>query len=139
MCMINRINSEPPSHHSCAEYAAIACPFLTQPRMRRNEKDLPAMRMAAGIQIARNPGVCVLWTTFSYELMQTNTGILFQLGKPEKIEFYANARHATRAEVLESINTGLPLLRAMDKGDQIAQAMIDQRYQEAMKLLPAEV
>jgi hypothetical protein len=35
MCAINRITSEPPSHRECAEFAAEACPFLSQPRARR--------------------------------------------------------------------------------------------------------
>src|SRR5690348_7959044 len=41
MCGINRVSSEPPCHHDCALYSVKACPFLSQPRMRRNEKDLP--------------------------------------------------------------------------------------------------
>src|SRR3954470_18037641 len=36
MCTLNRVSAEPPSHQSCARYAVQACPFLTQPRMRRN-------------------------------------------------------------------------------------------------------
>src|SRR5262245_17927108 len=39
MCAVNRTSAEPPSHRECAEYAVRACPFLTRPRMRRNEKD----------------------------------------------------------------------------------------------------
>src|ERR1700722_8284381 len=41
MCAINRNTAEPPSHYDCALYACIACPFLSQPKMRRNEKDKP--------------------------------------------------------------------------------------------------
>ena len=41
MCAITRTTAEPPSHLACAEYAVKACPFLSQPRMRRNERDLP--------------------------------------------------------------------------------------------------
>ena len=138
MCMINRINAEPPSHLACAEYAALACPFLTQPRMRRNEKDLPAMHDAAGIPILRNPGVCVLWTTYSYKPVRERGGILFELGKPEHVRFYANGRPATRDEVMVSIVTGLPILRAADGNDPVANKMIDERVQEAMQLLPVE-
>jgi len=139
MCMINKINGEPPSHRDCARYAAIACPFLTQPRMRRNEKDVEFMhRQTAGIAIGRNPGVAVLWTTYSYKLQRLPNGILFELGKPEHVEFYANGRPATRDEVLVSIVTGLPLLREADNHDPEAMRMIDQRVEEAMRLLPVE-
>jgi hypothetical protein len=41
MCAINRITSEPPSHRDCALFAARACPFLTMPRMKRNERAKP--------------------------------------------------------------------------------------------------
>src|SRR5215467_3774641 len=30
MCTLNRVSAEPPSHRDCAEFAAKACPFLTQ-------------------------------------------------------------------------------------------------------------
>src|SRR5690606_32990139 len=42
MCVVNRVSAEPPAHRECAEYAAQACPFLSQPRMRRNERNMPA-------------------------------------------------------------------------------------------------
>jgi hypothetical protein len=80
MCAITRTTAEPPSHKSCAEYAVKACPFLTQPRMRRNEKDLPEGISSAGIAIKRNPGVTVLWTTTSFKLFTAGGGYLFQVG-----------------------------------------------------------
>jgi hypothetical protein len=43
MCAVNRVSAEPPSHYGCAHYAAMACPFLSQPRMRRNEVDMPSI------------------------------------------------------------------------------------------------
>lgn len=35
MCAVNRTTSEPPSHMSCAEFAALACPFLLQKEQKR--------------------------------------------------------------------------------------------------------
>jgi len=137
MCMINRVNAEPPSHRACATYAAMTCPFLTQPKMRRNEvRELPENKKIAGIPIMRNPGVCVLWTTYDFKPVKVNGGILFELGKPEGVEFFAQGRPATRDEVLASIVTGLPLLREADNYDPTAMRMIDERVAEAMKLLP---
>src|SRR4051812_13673711 len=33
MCAVNRISSEPPSHLECAQFSAMACPFLVRPKM----------------------------------------------------------------------------------------------------------
>jgi hypothetical protein len=114
MCAVNLLSSEPPSHLACAEYAVKACPFLTQPRMRRNEKDMPEDATAAGIAIRRNPGVILLWTTRSYKVEQ---GPLFRIDKPEQLAFYAEGRKATREEIDRSIETGLPLLRGVAETD----------------------
>src|SRR5262249_2915518 len=60
------IRGERPSPGEGAEFAAHACPFLTQPRMRRNEADKPMTREAPGIMLAHNPGVTCVWVTRSY-------------------------------------------------------------------------
>jgi hypothetical protein len=112
MCCVNRISSEPPCHYDCAYFAARNCPFLTKPLARRRDtSDLPDTH-AAGIMIDRNPGVCALWVTHDYKTFDAN-GLLFQLGKPERVEFYSQGRRATREEVSHSVDTGLPLLRDM--------------------------
>jgi hypothetical protein len=38
MCIINRVSSEPPCHRECAEYAVVACPFLSDAIRRRNTR-----------------------------------------------------------------------------------------------------
>ena len=138
MCAINKNTAEPPCHHSCAEYAAKACPFLSQPRMRRNEKDMPENAGSAGLMIKRNPGVTLLWTTLSYKVVRHGKGILFRIGPPEKIEFYAESRIATRAEILESIETGLPILRgyAAQEGKESMEEL-EAMIAEGMKLVPS--
>lgn len=138
MCAVNRISAEPPSHHSCGEYAVKACPFLTQPRMRRNEKDLPPSREGAGIMLRRNPGVTLLWTTLDYRLMRDRGGVLFRVGQPEKLEWFAEGRVATRPEILDSIESGLPVLReiAQKEGAESITAL-DRMIDTAMKLVPA--
>lgn len=117
MCMITEVISEPPSHLDCLEYAVQACPFLTQPRMKRNEVDLPEDRSVAGIAIRRNPGVVALWTTKNYKVFKANGGVLFRLSSPEHIEYYAKGRIATLEEIIESIDSGLPLLQEEAKKD----------------------
>jgi hypothetical protein len=137
MCAVNRISSEPPSHHGCAEFAAIACPFLARPKaQRRDVSDLPH-KPAAGIMIERNPGVTLLWTTKSYQLMRAPGGVLFELGDPTGVAWYREGRAATREEVLESIDSGLPTLRELAEQDGAnAVAMLEKATAEAMKLLP---
>lgn len=113
MCGINRISSDPPSHRECAEWAAIACPFLSRPRAKRREALLPeGVTHAAGFAIQRNPGVTLVWITKSYRVVRAEGGIggLFRMGDPTYVLFYAEGRPATREEIEESVSTGLPLL-----------------------------
>jgi hypothetical protein len=109
MCAINRVISEPPSHRSCVEYGVRACPFLTNPRMRRNEKNL-AGGTVAGEHLDRNPGVTLLWTTHHYIMFWAGNGWLFRLGEPTRLQWFAEGRAATREEILASIDGGLPTL-----------------------------
>jgi hypothetical protein len=139
MCIVNRNIAEPPSHLSCLEYSVKACPFLSQPRMRRNEKDLPEERHVAGIGLKRNPGVTALWTTLKYRVYRApNGGALFEIGDPEHVEFYAEGRKATHDEILQSMESGLPLLMgvAEDEGPE-AVSELQRLYSKALELVPA--
>lgn len=141
MCAINRVISEPPSHLECARFSARCCPFLSRPKMRRNEKDLPASHVdAAGFGLKRNPGAACVWVTRSYRPFragQGNAGILFSLGDPESVEWWAEGREATYDEVLASIGSGLPSLRelAQQEGPAAMEAL-EQSIVRAMPLLP---
>lgn len=131
MCTITRTSAEPPSHLECAKYAVAACPFLTQPNMKRNEKDLPPERMdPAGIFITRNPGVTAIYVTKTFKLMQVRretkgSDILIRMGTPYNIEWYAEGRIALREEVQKSIDTGMPVL--------VKEAARDNAFQELEK------
>ena len=143
MCVVHTNTAEPPCHNDCALYSARACPFLTMPRMRRNEKDMPEGHSVAGIAIKRNPGVVVLWTTRNYRRRRdpNGMGLLFDLELlPERVEFFAEGRSATRKEIMESMNTGMPILRGMadqDRHPADAHAELDLRWDRAIKLVPA--
>jgi hypothetical protein len=135
MCAINKTSSEPPSHRSCAEYGAKACPFLTQPRMRRNEKD--PLEGEVAIMIKRNPGVTLLWTTMEYRMFldHQNQVPLFTIGNPTDIKFYREGRIATREEILESIDTGMPeLMRLAELEGPEAVTELNERYKEALTM-----
>lgn len=117
MCCVNRISPEPPSHRDCATFAARNCPFLANPSARRRTGGLPEDRTAPGIMIERNPGVVALWVTKSYSVMRVDNGNLVRIGEPDSIEFFAEGRPATRAEVDASVTSGLPFLDDAAKRD----------------------
>jgi hypothetical protein len=117
MCAVNRTSSEPPSHRDCAVWSATHCPFLANPDKVRREANLPTgYTPAAGTAITRNPGVTLCWTTRYWSWFRapggaySNAGILCRIGEPERVVWYAEGRDATRAEVLASIESGLPAL-----------------------------
>lgn len=139
MCSVNRVSAEPPSHLDCAEYAVRACPFLTKPAMRRNEKDMPAEgQEPAGIMIKRNPGVSVLWITRTFRPFRSGNGVLFDVGEPERVLWFSQGRTATREEVMASISSGLPLLEAeaMKEGPE-AMEELARCFERSQSLLPA--
>jgi hypothetical protein len=141
MCAVNRINSEPPSHLDCARFAVKACPFLTQPRRRRNDQDLPwNAAPPGGIMIERNPGVSLVWVCETYKALRLDDdSILFRVGEPSMLEWYCHGRKATRAEIMESIETGIPILRGMaEKEGRKAVEDLERQYERAMVLVPAE-
>lgn len=115
MCVVNRVTSEPASHRLCAEYAVKACPFLARPRMRRmpNDDMLEEDKVVAGIMLARNPGVTCLYETDDARQFNASNGWLIRLGPPDRVNWWREGRQATRAEVEESINSGLPELRRL--------------------------
>jgi hypothetical protein len=140
MCAINRTSAEPPSHLECALYAVKVCPFLTMPKAQRREANLPTHGKVAGVMIPRNPGVALVWVTRDrLKPFQAPGGVLFDVGNPVDVQWFAEGRAATRAEVLASIESGLPELLKVARDDQAgALDELERRRVEAMKLLPAE-
>lgn len=139
MCAINRVSSEPPSHITCADFAARACPFLVKPSMRRREANMPEGWVdPAGVMVTRNPGVALLWATTTFTLFDDGSGgTLFELGEPERVCWYAEGRIATRAEVNHSIRTGLPLLASEAQGP-VELMELQAATERSLKYLPTE-
>ena len=141
MCAINRTISEPPLHRECAEFSARVCQFLSLPKKTRDEEAIPVgTQDAASVGLKRNPGAVCLWMTKSYRPFKVENGVLFEIGPPDEIHWYAHGRTATRAEVIESIETGLPLLQDIaTKESVLAEEELDRRYKNVMAtLLPQE-
>jgi hypothetical protein len=147
MCGINRTSAEPPAHKACAQYSAKACPFLSKPKMIRREAGFPESvprdpDKVAGFMIERNPGVVLVWTTRGYEVIQLRNGYLFRFGDPMEIEWYSEGRTATRAEIDESVRTGLPKLwegveRELPLRRLAAKVQLENQIEVFNKLLPA--
>lgn len=112
MCAITRTISEPPSHLECLRFAAMACPFMTRPKAKRREANLPEDAKFSEHGLRRNPGAVCIWTTRNFWRRRDpgTGGMLFELGDPFSAEWFAEGRAATREEVNESIITGFPML-----------------------------
>lgn len=138
MCAVNRVSAEPPSHLECADYSARACPFLSTPRMRRRDGGLPEAAVEpAGTMIPRNPGVALVWVTRAFAIFAAPGGVLFDIGEPVQTRWYAEGRDATRAEVMASIDSGLPLLAAeAAKDGPAAVAELEVMRAKALPLVP---
>lgn len=118
MCVVNRVTSEPPVHMECGLYSVKACPFLTRPRAQYRTANMPeGCADPGGIALTHNPGACALYTTRSFGVMQLDNGFLLRLGDAESVQFWHAGRIATRAEVDDAVNIGLPKLRKMAEED----------------------
>ena len=146
MCALNRVSAEPPAHRDCAIYSARCCPFLATPQMVRRDKDLPAGTdtdvKPGGVAIMRNPGVALVWVTrtFTVELAPMGEeGLLWRFGEPTSLHWYCQGRDATRAEVLASIETGLPTLQEacqLDDDPEYSLAMLTIEHAAVLRLVP---
>jgi hypothetical protein len=144
MCAVNRISSEPPAHRDCAIYSARVCPFLSNPLMRRRPVG-EGFVQPAGEMLLRNPGVALVWMTRWFRVVRPpqgmgQDGILFDLGEPTEALWFAQGRPATRAEVVASIESGMPALEAAcDSDDDPADSRrnVAVSLAAAMRLVPA--
>jgi hypothetical protein len=125
MCSVNRVSPEPPSHLDCALYSAQFCPFLATPQMIRRDRGLKeegqlsdGYSSPAGVMIERNPGVALVWTSRNFSAFKAPGGVLFDVGEPQRVSWWAQGRPATREEVEHSLDTGLPSLAAACRSDQ---------------------
>lgn len=142
MCAITRTISEPPSHRECAEWSIRNCPFLSQPSMVRDEKNLPVdAKEAAGVGLKRNPGVTCLWITRSYELFDDgHGGKLITVGAPEQVSWWREGRAATLAEVEESVSSGFPnLLVSAQRDGPFAVEQLGKYYERARLMFPKAI
>ena len=142
MCGINRTSAEPPSHIECGRWSAQNCPFLANPHMVRREDEAINNQnlrdQAPGIALTRNPGVAMLWITRSYEIFPDGRGqVLIQMGKPESVEWWCEGKAATKEQVADAIDSGLPALEAMARQEFGGLEALNRSIRSFQKLLPA--
>jgi hypothetical protein len=137
MCAVNRISAEPPSHTACAQFSAIACPFLARPHAHRREVTDKVTGEVPGMMIKRNPGVGLVWVTSgAIGVVKVENGYLFDIGTPIATYWYAEGRKASWEEILESISSGLPTLRTEAAKDGAeAEQELDKMIDRAMKTI----
>jgi hypothetical protein len=140
MCAVNRTTSEPPCHLECAQFAVLACPFLSRPKMKRNDADLPdGYEAPPGYAIMRNPGATALWVCKSYRPFRVDsTEWLIEMGEPREVLWYAEGGFATRAQVRASIDSGYPALLKIAK-EQSGEAVVSlaRKLEGVKRFLPA--
>lgn len=138
MCGINRTSAEPPCHLECARYSAKNCPFLSKPHMVRREDEVTELGSHAGVMLKRNPGVTLLWTTRGYRTYRDgNRGYLFQVGDPEGVEWWAEGKPAVRAQVVASVESGLPLIEEIARQEEGALKELERRKAWLEKIYPS--
>jgi len=109
-----------------------------RPAATRRESNLPEHNSPAGEMITRNPGVSLLWTSKAYKPVRAENGVLFDVGDPHEVSWWREGRAATRAEIMNSIESGYPLLHsAAEKDGPRAISMLESMRETAMQLLPA--
>ena len=115
MCTINRVSAEPPCHQECAEYSVKACPFLSNPAMRRvPHSKAPGgegLKPPGGLMVEANPGLMALYVTRSYRIIKTSTGPIVGMGEPESVTWWARGRLATTEEARKGFDAGCVGLR----------------------------
>lgn len=111
---VDRASTAPPAHRDCAQYVALA-----------------------GLTDNLNPAL--VWVTKRWYVRMDRKGQpMFDIGKADQTYWYADGRDATREEVLEAIDSGMPPLReAAEKAGHLSVLQLDAAVETARKLAPA--
>lgn len=134
-----RVTSEPASHWACGCFAAQACPFLTQPRMRRNHKGLEGVTLTApGNMLPQNGGLAVVWATSTFTQAPNSEGkTTFSLGQPTQVAWFREGRPASREEVVAFIETTVGRFRTLvEQGGPPAAKRLAEYRERALALAP---
>lgn len=118
MCTITCTSAEPPVHMGCARFSVRNCPFLTRPLAKRQNVEGKEHVEPGGVMIERNPGMSVVWETDSYRVIRDGNGApVIKMGPPKDIQWWKEGRPATGDEVIDAIESGVPLLFKMAEAE----------------------
>lgn len=138
MGAVNRTTMEPACCEPCARFSVKYCPFLTQPRMRRNEHDLPAGSKFSESGLKRNPGGVVLWPSY-WDMFRAGGEMLVHLHEPySPPEWFAKGQPLDRAGAQALIDDGAPAwMEIAEKEGPTAVAALQFYLQDVKRYLPA--
>jgi predicted 2-oxoglutarate/Fe(II)-dependent dioxygenase YbiX len=83
-----RVHDEPPSHRDCAIFAAKACPFIVNPQMRRNRKDMP---LAVDARSGHPAKYCV-WVTNKFAIENRGGRRFWRFGEAEEVLWFSKGK-----------------------------------------------
>jgi hypothetical protein len=109
--------------------------------MRRIDRNMPEGVTVSGVMLEHNPGVTCLWTCVNYKTFRPGPeGVLFKIGDPTSVEWWAHGRQATRPEVEAAFARGMPFLETMAQQEgPTAVKEIKNAYRRALVYLPRAV
>lgn len=137
--LIEGATPEPPAHLDCGQFAARRCPYLANPRMRRNGRALPAHGQAAGVTLEVEGGLTAIWITKGRGArpVEASGGAMFELDPPVRVEWYREGRVASPDEARAGLALGVPLLRAaVARQGPAALADLERRILKVERWLP---
>jgi hypothetical protein len=92
------------------------------------------------VPLLRNPGCVAVYVTKEFNVFRPDPkspGVLFSLGRPVEVLWFAEGRRATRAEVMQSIDSGYPTLEEMARAEgPAAMAALKVQREVALALVP---
>jgi hypothetical protein len=111
---VNRTTNEPPSHVHCARW------------MARNDSFLLLQ------------DVVMLWTTKTYEVLldQKTRGAIFAMGDPDSIEWLAAGKPATKDQIMQTLEAGVPALVALAEAQENGLSVLEKMLSAFLALLP---
>ncbi|MFG7180718.1 hypothetical protein ACGYQ5_14415 [Burkholderia pseudomallei] len=136
MGAMNRVNSEPPSHHECAQYAIRTCPFLALPKAHRRSANMPEESYDPDGLDPANVAVVIEWVSSTARVFKGQRSLLFELGEPDSVQWFTEGRPATRDEAQHAIEGAAAKLLAMAGGNAVAQEAVRIRMRTVQSYLP---
>lgn len=133
---MNRVHSEPPSHHECAQYALHVCPFLVLPKAHRRPANMPVESYAPDGLDPSNVAVVIEWITRRARTFKAERSLLFELGEPESVNWFTEGRDATRAEVQQALTQATEKLLGMAGESAVSREAVRIRARTMERYLP---